>query len=531
MKSKIITNVLIVDDHPNNITALSELISSDAIQIFSATNAVDALELVNQHQFGLLLLDVQMPETSGFELAQIIRGVKKFRDLPIIFVTASQQDQALIYEGYQSGAVDLLFKPLDPSVVRAKVNTFVAMSEQRILLQKHVEELGRLQIEAEAANIAKSQFLASMSHEIRTPLAAVLGFSDLLTQGNHDESKLEDFKEAIKRNGSLLMRIIDDVLNLSKIEAGQLELEKKDFDINAFFADLNSTLRFRAEEKGLSLNFNYAEPVNGVYEGDLLRLKQIFLNIIGNAIKFTDKGSVDVDIKTTENDSETTEFNIQITDQGIGLTELQRARLFKPFAQADSSTQRLFGGSGLGLVISKQIALAMGGNVELVSSQPNVGTSFRVKFNLRKSENQNLQALEDTHSEKNKIKDLSFFNKKRVLAVDDAPDNLTLVSLYLQNTGAELTMVDNGLKAIEMVKDEDFDIILMDVQMPVMDGHLATQKIRELGFEKPIIAFTAHAIGEEQEKCISSGCNDVITKPINKMALINTVGKFLEPQL
>lgn len=529
MKSKIKTKILIVDDHHENIVALSELIKSDDIEIFSALNAEEALELISRHDFGLLLLDVQMPITSGFELAQIIRSVKKYRNLPIIFVTASQEDSALIYKGYQSGAVDLLFKPLDPNVVRAKVRTFVAMAEQKMLLQKHVEELGRLRIEAEAANIAKSQFLASMSHEIRTPLSAVLGFSELLYTNHNSEEKVSELKEAIKRNGSLLMRIIDDVLNLSKIEAGQLELETKDFDIKTFFEDIKSTLLFRAKEKGLSLVFKFNKELKGVYKGDPLRLKQIFLNIIGNSIKFTEKGEVLVDINFKNHSSTMGSFVVDVTDQGIGLTPMQMERLFKPFAQADSSTQRLFGGSGLGLVISKQIALAMGGDIELVSSTPNQGSVFRITFNLQVGNKENVQIVEETDTSlKDKHKSLLMLKNKKLLAVDDAQDNLTLISLYLQKTGVQLTVVDNALKAIEKVKNEDFDLILMDIQMPVMDGRKATQEIRQLGYNKPIIAFTAHAIESEQEKCISAGCNSVITKPINQKTLLNTVGSYLE---
>lgn len=520
--------VLIVDDLPENIQALEALIDNENIEIFSATSADEALELVARRSFGLLLLDVQMPVTSGFELAKIIRSVKKYRNIPIIFVTASQMDHRLIYEGYESGAVDLMFKPLDPNVVRAKVGIFVEMAQQRALLEEKLEEVKRLRVEAEAANIAKSQFLASMSHEIRTPLAAVLGFSELLYSHNNTPEKNDELKAIIKRNGSLLMRIIEDVLNFSKIEAGQLDLEYKHFDIGSFFKDIESNLLLRAEEKGLSLITKYDDNIKGAYQGDPLRLKQVLLNIIGNSIKFTDRGNVWVTVKTQEanRDSGRQKFIVTVEDQGVGIAPERVSRLFKPFMQADSSTQRLFGGSGLGLVIARQIALAMGGDIELVRSHPGVGTTFQITFYLKLSEQSEVSPYvgEDLPLTSEQLQSLK---NKKILAVDDAKDNLKLVELFLASTGAKLTMVDNGLKAVGQVEKEDFDLILMDVQMPVMDGYRATKEIRAGGFEKPIVAFTAHAVESEWNKCIEAGCNSVITKPINKKHLLRTLSGLL----
>lgn len=530
--------VLVVDDYKENVEALSQLIASDNVDIYSAMNADDALELITKHDFGLALLDVQMPGTTGFELARIIRGVKRFRSLPIIFVTAHQQDSSVIFEGYKSGAVDVLFKPLDSNMVRAKVQMFVELAQQRELLQSHVRELERLRLEADAANIAKSQFLANMSHEIRTPLAAVMGFAELIAKGQVSPSETHELVAAVERNGSLLLRLIDDILDLSKIEANKLEFEKAEFNLVELLRDINSTLSFRAQEKGLRLDFQTPQNLPIYYISDATRIKQVLLNIIGNAIKFTASGTVKVSVSIQQNllgvsgqqDSKVFDrLLFEIVDQGVGLTREQADRLFEPFRQADPSTRRQFGGSGLGLVISRQIARALGGDIKLVSSAPHKGSTFAVEMLLERSESVHedksvTAKLEDALVSKKENVDLRF---KHILAVDDSPDNLTLISLFLKDTQAEITYVENGIKAIQQVQTKNFDLILMDIQMPGMDGHQTTEEIRKLGFQGPIIALTAHAIRSEHDRCRKAGCDTVLTKPVNRQALLDTIDGYL----
>ncbi|CAN5521470.1 hypothetical protein BH10BDE1_BH10BDE1_14640 [soil metagenome] len=530
------TKILIVDDYKENIVALGELIAADDVDVHSALNADHALELITQHEFGLALLDVQMPVVSGFDLAKIIRGVKKFRSLPIIFVTAHQQDSAVVFEGYESGAVDLLFKPLEPNMVRAKVRIFVELAQQRQLLQSHVRELERLRLEAEAANIAKSQFLANMSHEIRTPLAAVMGFAELIARGTSTAAETEECIDAVRRNGKLLLRLIDDILDLSKIEANRLELEQTDFDLDEVLHDIQSTLSFRAQERGITLKFDAQNAKGGPYKSDPTRLKQVLLNIIGNGIKFTSAGTVEVTAAIEPENSDSLRHGshdrliVRIKDQGVGLTADQAERLFQPFGQADASTRRQFGGSGLGLVISRQIARAMGGNIRLVESKPGTGSTFEILLLLEKTTGAELEVRKKAALESGTRNHESEENRslqgKKILAVDDSPDNLTLISMFLRDSGALLSYADSGNGAIGEVKKENFDIILMDVQMPGMDGHQATEEIRRLGFKKPIIALTAHAIRSEHEKCRRSGCDAVLTKPITRANLLKGLYEY-----
>lgn len=523
-KNKI--NILIVDDYDKNIEVLSELISSDEVNIFSASSANECLEHIAERDFGLLLLDVQMPNVNGFELAKVIRSVRKFRSIPIIFVTAHREDSNYVFEGYKSGAVDLLFKPLNPDMVRAKVQIFVDLAQQKLQLQSQVSELEKLRFDAEAANIAKSQFLANMSHEIRTPLAAVMGFTDLLCQKLSHSKEDTELKKAIDRNGTLLLKLIDDILDLTKVETNKLELDNRNFNLKELIQDIRSTLTYKAIEKHLNLIIHDPQNCANDYCSDPTRIKQVLLNIIGNAIKFTAKGNVVVQFEKVASDSSGDSFRILVEDQGVGLSPDQVAKLFRPFVQADSSTRRHFGGSGLGLVISRQIAKAMGGDLKLKKSAPGVGSVFEIQLKLQRV---NISVNPTPIAEAQKATPPTppqTFPDRSILVVDDSPDNLTMVGLFLKGTGVQLAMAENGLRAIDMVGERDFDLILMDVQMPKMDGHEATRHIRDRGFEKPIVALTAHAIKAEKERCLQSGCNSVITKPVSRTRLLEEIVKY-----
>lgn len=524
------TKILIVDDKQENIFALSQLIQSPEIEILSALDAQKALELLINNEFALALLDVNMPNVTGFELARLIRGVRRFRHLPVIFVTAHQQDYKIIFEGYETGAVDLLFKPLDPHIVRTKVDVFVQLDQQKKLLREQMKKLEVLKQQADAASIAKSQFLANMSHEIRTPLGAVLGFSDVLVQGQATEQQKEECAFAIRRNGQLLLRIINDILDLSKVEAGHAEFEEANFNLEEVIRDVESTLRLKAEEKGIYLKTKVEGTLAPGYISDQNRIKQILLNIIGNAIKFTRTGGVNVLVAAGafETHSPTTQaINITVSDTGIGLSEEQAEKLFQAFSQADPSTRRKFGGTGLGLAISQQIAAVAGGKVFLKESKLGVGSVFEIQLNLKISTAESKAMVFENRNADNLMRSQKW-SQKQVLVVDDSIDNRTLLDLYLKPYKLNITFADNGLRAVEMAQAQKMDLILMDIQMPEMDGYEATEKIRANGFTGPIMALTAHALREEHEKCRKAGCNDVLTKPINRTELLYKMSEFLE---
>ena len=527
------TKILIVDDLRENIMALSRLIEADDVEILTASKPEDALNHILDNDFALALLDVQMPMMSGFELARLIRGVAKGKHLPIIFVTAQPTDTKVIFEGYESGAVDVLFKPLDPHIVRSKVRVFVRLDQQSRTLLSQVEVMARLKEEADAANIAKSRFLANMSHEIRTPMGAVLGFADVLSQADLNDDERTQALASISRNGKLLLRIIDDILDLSRIEAQKLDLEKVGFDLNELMADLETTLSAKALEKGISLTIDKDKEANSHLVSDPLRVKQILLNLIGNAIKFTHSGSVKVGVEkrllNADEGSQLAEIRFEIQDTGIGLSREEAERLFVPFAQADTSVRRKYGGTGLGLAISKQLAKSLGGDLILKASESGKGSNFEVRIRAP------LALPSETPiglREKKPLRDPNAPTEgklvgRKILVVDDVADNRILLERYLRSTGIQMGMAASGQEALDSIAGREWDAILMDIQMPEMDGLEATRRLRELGYHKPIIALTAHAMREELDRCINAGCDSTMTKPVAKKDLIQKLEKML----
>lgn len=518
------TNILVVDDKLENIKALKLLIESDDINVLAALSAEEALGLLVNHDFALAVLDVQMPGTSGYELARLIRGVRKFKHLPIMFVTAHSREQAFIFEGYETGAVDLLFKPLDPHVVRSKIRVFVQMSQQNQKLKDQIEEMEKLRQQAEAANLAKSRFLANMSHEIRTPLGAVMGFADLISETSLNEEEKVQYASAIRRNGQFLIRIIDDILDFSKIEAQKLDFEKVEFQIEDLFKDVLSVQKPNAEAKKIPLRVDFKASLTESYLSDPVRIKQILFNLLGNAIKFTSKGEVCIQVlKELAVNSQADRLIVRISDTGVGLSEEQRQHIFMPFGQADSSTKRHFGGTGLGLVIARQLARALNGDLYLESSEPQKGSTFVFYLDLEKKQ----KAVEaEPVREENAGSETS---EKKILIVDDIEDNRTLLKRYLTSLPVTIESASSGEEAVEAFKaDPPPDLVLMDVQMPGMDGYEATRAIRKLGFDTPILALTAHSGREELENCLISGYNLVLTKPVNRQSLNQALSQYLK---
>lgn len=534
------TKILIVDDLHENIMALSRLIEADDVEILTASGPEEALNHILDNNFGLALLDVQMPVMSGFELARLIRGVEKGKHLPIIFVTAQSADTRIIFEGYDSGAVDVLFKPVDTHIVRSKVRVFVRLDQQSRQLAAQVELMAKLKEEADAANVAKSRFLANMSHEIRTPMGAVLGFADVLSQIDLTPQERSDALASISRNGKLLLRIIDDILDLSRIEAQKLELENTVFSVDELLTDLETTLVAKAHDKGIDLEFEKTSGAGGFVATDALRVKQILLNIIGNAIKFTHSGAVSVSLSKREIETfkktgdPIAELKFTIKDTGIGLRPEEAEKLFVPFAQADTSVRRKYGGTGLGLAISKQLAKSMGGDLVLKDSVSGQGSVFEVTIQAPIAPS-SAAVLPDTPSVRAPVtlaeddfvrpkKPLepagSKLAGKQLLVVDDVADNRTLIERYLRSTGINIDLASGGQEALDQAQNKTWDAILMDIQMPSMDGLETTSRLRKMGYTKPIIALTAHAMREELERCMRAGCDGTMTKPVAKSDLI-----------
>ena len=372
--------------------------------------------------------------------------------------------------------------------------------------------------EAQKASEAKSVFLANMSHEIRTPLNAVLGLSRIGERGLPPDKTREMF-ERISKSGQHLLGVINDILDFSKIEAGMLIIESESFQLMATIEDAIGLVADRAQSKGLALKVTFSNDLPVWVDGSLMRLQQILINLLSNAIKFTGQGEVSLSVSR---DSEMIRF--RVSDTGIGMNQEELSRLFIPFEQADSSTTRKYGGSGLGLAISQNLAKLMGGVIE-VESQAGRGTTFTLKLPLAESQ---------PPAEKEKFtsdKDAKQLQGVRILAAEDVEMNRIILEDLLEEEGAQVVFCEDGKQALERLKDagaNDFDIVLMDVQMPIMDGYEATRRILKIAPDLPIIGLTAHALAEEREKCLSTGMVDHITKPIDPDVLIDAIHRHIE---
>lgn len=368
---------------------------------------------------------------------------------------------------------------------------------------------------AEKANRTKSVFLANMSHEIRTPMNAIINLSYLALHEEISE-KAADFIERVNSSGVGLLGIINDILDFSKIESGKLNIERIPFELGDIFDEIEKELGFRANEKGLGFTISSHKDLNRIFLGDPLRVRQILINIISNAIKFTEKGEIAVTAKEVadKNDERTIEFTVK--DSGIGITPEQQIVLFKPFQQADDSTTRKYGGSGLGLVISMQLSELMGGSISFTSTY-GAGTTFCIRLPFTVPESDAKVGPQEAAPDKNLSKQLALIKGKEVLIVDDIIANQIILASILENAEIKTKLASNGKEALEMLREHHFDLVFMDIQMPEMDGYQATRTIRS--FSKwsnlPIIAMTANVFPEDVQKCYEAGMDFCLLKPFN----------------
>jgi signal transduction histidine kinase/ActR/RegA family two-component response regulator len=482
--------------------------SGMGIGLTGSKKLMDSFEIETNHGLGTQI-------TIGKALDRRLHIVKK-EELPNITrkINAVGADSA--FEEIQNQNRDLLLALEDARLAREELTALNA-------------KLKLAHEEADAANRAKSMFLSNMSHEIRTPLGVILGFADLALDPNSTVSDRDTYLGTVKRNAQNLTNLIGEILDLAKVEAGKINLEKADFSLPTLMIDLVDSLGLKAKTKGVSLTLKFEGSFPDIVESDPTRIQQILLNLVNNALKFTETGTIEVRARHLPEESSANEAMIEIivTDSGIGIRKENQAHLFEPFMQADSSTTRKFGGTGLGLHLSKHLAEVLGGGLSLQSSDEGVGSTFRFYFRVcicAKTQFRSAFVVNHRDLKSNTVPKFSNeLDGMRILLVEDSSDNQFLFVRYLKKAGAHIELASDGLEGVEKAQQLKFDAILMDIQMPNLDGYGATKRLKEIGITTPIIALTAHAMKEERDRALMSGFSDYLIKPLDSQLLIETL--------
>jgi len=522
--------LLVVDDSITVRMSLRDVFVAQGYQVLTAESGEEALKLLRSESVDVMVLDLVMPEKSGVDVLREVKADEDLASIPIILLTAVA-DRTELVACLDMGADDFVVKPWDERELLGRLRSMVR-------LKRALDAAMSARNAAEAATRSKSEFLANMSHEIRTPMTAILGFTENMLDPDLSDSEKLNAVHTIRRNGEHLLQIINDILDISKIEAGKLEVERIRCSPTQTVFDVQSLMQARASENKLELNTEYLGAIPETIQSDPTRLKQILVNLIGNAIKFTEAGTVRLVIRFLSNnptgasrpDEPLLQFDV--IDTGVGLTPEQIAKLFRSFTQADASTSRKYGGTGLGLMISKRLAEMLGGDIT-VKSKPGEGSLFRVTVATGPLDG--VKMLDDPATTTIAQPETAAATKSddltldcRILLAEDGPDNQRLIAHVLKKAGAEVAIKENGKLTADAAlaardKGHPFDVILMDMQMPIMDGYEATGLLRQKGYTGPIIALTAHAMASDRQKCIDAGCDDYATKPIDRKKLIETI--------
>ncbi len=507
--------VLIVDDHPVNLQFLKTILETEGYAVTTRDSSEDAYELIKSSSPDVILLDVMMPGMNGFTLCRKLKSDDEFSDIPIIFLTSLSQKEDIV-EGFNAGGNDYIIKPFNSQELLARVRN-------HLHLYDILHENKRLIRLSEEASRSKTEFLASMSHEIRTPLNSIIGMAEVLTDTPLSKAQ-RNYVQIFRSAGESLLEIINDILDLSKIEAGQTELESIDFHLPSLLDSVLSILSVRAVEQNTRLSVHIHPDVPYGICGDPTRLRQILINLVGNGLKFTENGEVTITV-TIDLQSK---LLFKIKDNGIGIPAEKQEIIFESFTQADSLTTRKYGGTGLGLTICQKLTRIMKGKIWLESTIGVGSTFFFTCSFLPATTNP-----QPTTEQQLPPSTCEVMPPALILIVDDNEDNRNLLSLYLHDTPFTLVMAKNGREAVDAFIHSDFDLVFMDIEMPIMDGYEATRKIRQWEKEQdlkatPIIALTAHAFIRFRKKCLDAGCSDFLTKPIRRATLLHSISTHLK---
>ena len=511
--------LLLVEDDEDDYIITKDLlreIETVDIDLYWEQDVASAKLALQQSQYDVCLLDYRLGGEDGLSLLR--ESVHNEGACPFIMLTG-QDDERLDKEALSAGAVDYLVKSYLTTSRLARAIRYAAA--RRETEQARVERL-----KAESESQAKSQFLAHLSHELRTPLTAVLGYTELLSRDATSETQQQHL-QVIMRNGRHLLDLLNDILDLTKIEAGKLEIESTKVELNELISDLYLLMRVKALDKNLKLIFRANRSLPKYIVTDPTRLRQILVNLLGNAIKFTDQGEVSLEIDLIEQHSQV-QLMFSVKDTGVGISELDIGNLFRPFSQLKNSNNQSERGTGLGLAISQQLVQRLGGNIS-VESQPDRGSTFCVQLNFEpQAVSSESVPIELRLAEASNPARLDLLAGANILVADDLIDVRHLMGFFLESAGAKVIYADNGARAVTRAlasqdSDQPIDLILMDMNMPEMDGLEATQALRAQQFSKPILALTAATMKGERERCLAAGFSDHLSKPIDESQLIKRV--------
>ena len=475
-------------------------------------------------------------QPGGDESHHYARGKSPISQAILEGISVNRSDEVFRRADGTSFPVEYWCHPIDQEGrTIGAVITFVDITER---LQTQ-QELRDARDQANLANQAKSRFLANMSHELRTPLSAMLGFTDILQQENDDESMTEKLV-TIRRNGDYLLRLLGDVLDLSRIEAGKFDLKERRIELEELLRDVHDTMQMRSNDYGNTLRFHYPLPLPRTLQTDPARLRQVLINLIANALKFAPTGTVDVTVRTDEL-ATPPQLLFDVEDDGIGISPAQQKILFRPFTQADESISVRFGGTGLGLSITQRLIEALGGSIS-VESELDRGSRFTVTLPIRGSEQliefspaKEAVAEAETASEAPPAVSPPVPTGLKVLIADDIRDVRFIAQHFLSKAGCQILTAENGQQALDQIEkaqrsDEPFDVVLMDMQMPVLDGEAAVRQLRSDGNEIPVIALTADAMKGTRRRLLEAGFDEYLSKPLRPARLLEVVGRLVSQE-
>lgn len=521
--------ILIVDDNLNNLFTLHAILARlPETEVVEATSGEEALLRTLERQIDLILLDIQMPGMDGFETARHLQMTERTRKIPVVFLTAVFKSDEFIQHGFEAGAVDYFTKPLDENLLLSRVRLYRNLFQRErklnaaieLLRQKEQAMAAALNL-AEAANRAKSSFLSNMSHELRTPLTAVIGLSQLMARSvnlsEHEKKNLE----IINRSGNHLLSLINDVLEMSKIEAGRVEFLQAATDVGALAREVADLFRTKAEQEGLTLTLELEGIPDALYV-DAGKLRQILVNLVGNAIKFTSQGCVTLAIKGSALSGPAVQLDVSVTDTGIGIAQSNLERVFEPFAQM--VTHATTSGTGLGLSICRRYLRMMGSELA-IDSKPGVGSTFSFALTLTVAE----KPVAAPHRDGQIVGLAAADRGRKILVVEDNEDARYLLTELLEPLGFTVEVAEDGLQAVAKSREVCPDVILMDWRMPKLNGLEAARQILADNCTVPprILMLSANVFEDQKREALAVGIHAFLKKPLDE----NELFEALEEQL